>query len=65
MIFKDKDIVLANESERLLIKGFEQIWMSVRDTSTLKCRQLEESIKYLEAQVSSLKKESQETRLQL
>lgn len=49
MVYKDKEMVLAREAERLLIKGFEQIWMTTRDRSNLKGRQLEESVKYLEA----------------
>jgi hypothetical protein len=35
MIFKDKEMVLAREAERLMVKGFEYLWMALRDKSKL------------------------------
>jgi hypothetical protein len=60
MKFKDKEVVLQREVERLIIKGFEHLWRNMRDQSTFKHKQSEESVKYLENQVASLKKELQD-----
>ena len=57
MKFKDKELVLQKEAERLLVKGFEHICRQLKDQSNFRSKQSEENVKYLEAQVLSLKKE--------
>ena len=60
MNFKDKEVVLQREVERLLVKGFEHLLRAVKDQQTFNTKQSEENVKYLENQVAALKKELQE-----
>lgn len=49
--FKGKEGLIYQETERLLVKGFETLWRSTGALSTLLQRQLDERTKYFENQV--------------
>jgi hypothetical protein len=48
LTFRDKELILTKETERLAIKGLENLWRISKDSSNLAGRQLEEKVIYLE-----------------
>lgn len=38
MVFKDKELILTKETERLAIKGLENLWRNAKDSSNFESR---------------------------
>ena len=38
MVFKDKELILIKETERLAIKGLENLWRNAKDSSNFESR---------------------------
>ena len=49
MALKEKDLILSEEVERLLIKGFESLWRTNGAQTRLFEKQLEERTRYFES----------------
>lgn len=60
LTFRDKELILTKETERLAIKGLENLWRISKDSSNLAGRQLEEKVIYLEEQLKNKKEEISE-----
>ena len=57
LVFKDKELILTKETERLAIKGLENLWRAEKDANNFESKQLEQQVKYLEEQLSDKKQE--------
>lgn len=49
IVFKGKEALVGQETERLLVKGFESLWRDNEVSNTLLQRQLDERTKYFES----------------
>jgi hypothetical protein len=38
MVFKDKELILTKETERLAIKGLENLWRAAKDSNNFESR---------------------------
>ena len=48
MEYNRKELILQHESERLITKGFENMWRKIRDESAFSKREVQERTNYLE-----------------
>ena len=57
MEYNRKELILQHESERLITKGFENMWRKIRDESAFSKREVQERTNYLEQQLKDKKEE--------
>ena len=57
MEYNRKELLLSHESERLITKGFENMWRKLRDESNFSKREVEERTNYLEQQLKEKKED--------
>ena len=38
MVFKDKELILIKETERLAVKGLENLWRAAKDSNNFESR---------------------------
>ena len=57
MEYNRKELLLSHECERLITKGFENMWRKLRDESNFSKREVEERTNYLQQQLKDKKED--------